>query len=68
MLEANDGWTKVDITVTSADIPELGSRTMSYPFYHVDLNIVLKDLFGRQSFKDHFALEFKKNIDAAGVR
>ena len=70
MLEANDGWRKAQITVTSADVPELGTRTMSYPFYHVDMNVVLKELFGRVNYKDHFAaaLEFKMKKDAAGVR
>lgn len=68
MLEANDGWRKADITITGSDVPEMGARTMSFPFYHVDMDVVLKELFGNIKYKDHFALEFEMLKDATGMR
>ena len=59
MLGSNDGWKLIQIEITAADVPELGERVVSLPFYHKDFTVFLRKEFGNAKYRGHFAMEFK---------
>ena len=68
LLDPNDGWRQVTITVTGADVPELGDRTVAFPFHYMDMDVFLKEQFGKAGYKGHFALEFQLLKNELGRR
>ena len=67
-LDASDGWRQAAISVTSADVSELGDRTLTFPFHYMDMDVFLKEQFGKQAYMDHFALEFELLKNELGER
>lgn len=67
LVNSADGWVKVSIEITPADVPQL-RESVTFPFWHVDMNKFLQSEYGNPEYKDHFALEFMMSLDENGQR